>query len=238
MHCNASLFSLLFMESCCLFCQIVVVFSHFRREHHKCGVVTHQLLAARRGLPRHGVTDSFSPNQSQPAIPLAFQVTFWDFSVERDEEAADNASPMDDKIPPQVMFIHQVCRNHLFPLKVSVRVLHLCCNISNSTTVIIFSIFFTREQCICPRAWFLFPFHNRFSYRTVNSSPTPSPPPPNTMEVWPSDSCSHFVATDRCIFNLLSGVTPKTGQGLARWTPKLILIYTSQKLNKSTDSNS
>lgn len=38
------------------------------------------------------------------------QVTFWDFSVERDEEAAANAAADGDAdtIPPQVMFIHQV----------------------------------------------------------------------------------------------------------------------------------
>eukprot|EP00669_Euglena_mutabilis_P000923 TRINITY_DN1117_c0_g1_i2.p1 TRINITY_DN1117_c0_g1~~TRINITY_DN1117_c0_g1_i2.p1 ORF type:complete len:474 (+),score=104.16 TRINITY_DN1117_c0_g1_i2:67-1488(+) len=50
-------------------------------------------------------------NSSLLAVASPDMVTFWDFSVERDEEAADNASPMDDKIPPQVMFIHQGVRD-------------------------------------------------------------------------------------------------------------------------------
>eukprot|EP00667_Euglena_gracilis_P007664 EG_transcript_7733 len=51
-------------------------------------------------------------NSSLLAAASSDMVTFWDFSVERDEEAAANAAADGDAdtIPPQVMFIHQGVR--------------------------------------------------------------------------------------------------------------------------------
>uniref|UniRef100_A0A7S4C8Q3 Histone-binding protein RBBP4-like N-terminal domain-containing protein n=1 Tax=Eutreptiella gymnastica TaxID=73025 RepID=A0A7S4C8Q3_9EUGL len=46
-------------------------------------------------------------NSSLLAVASSDMVTFWDFSVERDEEVRETAPDDDTAVPPQLMFLHQ-----------------------------------------------------------------------------------------------------------------------------------